>query len=132
MEINLTYPDQVRGAVGAAIVNPVSDECSKSNDTALDTDEQAAVGRARAFRLIRWNGTSVDAIADTSDNSANNELRLRSRARDSRHLDDHTQDHDEATKSDCAAATNLIAVNQLEDGTKKATDFVDARYLNSC
>lgn len=75
---------------------------------------------------------SVDTVANSSHNSANDKLRFRAMPWDGRHLDDHTNDHDDTTKSDRTSTTNLVAVNQLKDGAEETADFVDTGNLQIC
>lgn len=42
-------PDEVAGAVGRAVVDPVRHQRAESDDATLDTDQEAAVGRFAAL-----------------------------------------------------------------------------------
>lgn len=124
----ITYPYEIRGTVGAAIVDPVGNEGAESNDTSFDTNQQAAVGRPRALRLVRRDGRRVDSVPNAGDDSTDDELGLGAVSRNRRNLDDHTDDHDDTAHSDRSSAASLVSIHQLDDRTEQTTDFVDTSH----
>ena len=57
-------PDEVVRAVGAAIVDPVSDKRADGNVTTLDTDDLASVGSLGALSLVGGDRRCVDAVSE--------------------------------------------------------------------
>jgi len=98
LESNGETPCQVIRSVGRAVVDPVRNHGPECNNSSFNTDEKTTVGSTTALSLIGWDRGSVDAIADTSYSSSDNQLNSCFRPFDGADLDDDTQDHDKSTK----------------------------------
>jgi hypothetical protein len=79
----------------------------------------------RTLRLIRWNCRRIDPIPHSRYHPPDNELRRGSTPLDSRDLDHDADNHNHASEDDRASATDLVALDELEDGAEQAADLVD-------
>lgn len=119
-------PDKGVRAIGTAIVDPVSDQRSDGDVTALNADELSTVVRLTALGLVGRDGGGVDTISDTSDCSADDELGCGTTAGgDSSDLDNDTDNHDDSTEEDGVATTETVTKVENEESTEEATDSVD-------
>lgn len=113
-------PGEICGAVTAAIIDPIRDEGAESDDAAFNADEEAAVGRSRAFGLVRGDCGRIDAVAEACDGPPNDELGERVRIGLRSDLNDDAEDHDGATDHHRAAASEEVAERENEDRSKEA------------
>lgn len=118
-------PREVSLGERRTVVDPVGDQCSESNDTTLDADEQTSVGGLTTLCLVGRDGRSVDAITDTGNNSSDNEL-CQWRGPGLRgDLDNNSQDHDESSENYTFPPTQEITASQHEHGAHQTANFVD-------
>lgn len=119
-------PNKGVRAIGTAIVDPVSDQRSDGDVTALDADELSTVVRLTALGLVGRDGGGVDTVSDTSDCSTDDELGCGATAGgDSSDLDNDTDNHDDSTEEDGVATTETVTEVEDEESTEEATDSVD-------
>ena len=98
LESNWETPSEIRGTVRGTEVDPVGDESTDSHCTALDTDEETTVGRARTFGLIGRDGGSVHSVSNSGDDSTDTELGQWNVATEGSDLDQDADDHHGGTK----------------------------------
>lgn len=125
LEGNGEAPDEVIGAVGGAVVDPVGDQSSEGDNTTLNADEQTTVARLGALGLVGGDSGSVDAVADAGDGAADDELGELVLALDAGALNDDTDNHDPAAEDHGATTTEQITVGEDEHGAQQATNLVD-------
>lgn len=75
--------------------------------------------------LISGNGRSVHAVADTHDDSADEQLSKRIGSSLAGNLNNDTESHNEGAHHDVLASTQQIAGPEDEHGTNQASNFVD-------
>lgn len=126
-------PCEFGRAVKAAEVNPVCNQRSDGNTTTLDADDLTTVVAFGAFGLVGGNGRGVDSVANTGEETANDELSgcantLANPALGSRHccdLDDDTDDHGPGSDEDSFATTEPVTELQNEACAEETSDSVD-------
>ena len=128
LERNGEAPSEIGRTVTGSKVDPVCDQCTDGDNTALNTDQQPAVGSLGALSLICRNGRCVDAVSHSSDRSTDNELSHCAFAGHGSNLNDDADDHDETTHDDSTSSSENIAEAELEDGASEAANLVDCGY----
>ena len=68
-------PGEVVRAVKTSVVDPVSDQCTDGDVTALNANDLSTVLCTAALGLVGRDSRSVDTVTDTSDASSDDELR---------------------------------------------------------
>lgn len=125
LEGNGETPGEVLRSVRSTIVDPVGDEGTESNDTTLNADEQTTVASLTALSLVGRDSRSVDTVADSSDDTTDDELSKLGVTLDSRDLNDHTDDHDNASHDHSASSTEKITDPEDKHGSHQAANLVD-------
>lgn len=125
LEGNGETPGEVLVSIGSTIVDPVGDEGTESNDTTLNADEKTTVAGLTALGLVRRNSRGVDAVADSSDDTADDELSKLGVALDGRDLDNNTDYHDNTSHNHGASSAEKITNPEDEHGAHQAANLVD-------
>lgn len=112
-------PHQVLRAEVGTVIDPVGNHGTNGDNTTFNTDEQTTVLGVRALSLVGGDGGSVHAVADTSDNTAEDELQQRDLVGNGRDLDDDTDNHDNGTPDDHPTTTHPVTEEEGPDGTKE-------------
>jgi hypothetical protein len=83
------------------------------------------VAHRSARTLVSGDGRSVDAVADSRNDTSDDELCERVGVGRAGNLDDYSDDHDDSTEDHALATTKQIANGKHEDGTEETADLVD-------
>ena len=75
--------------------------------------------------MVGWDGGGVDAVADTGNDSTDDELGELSVSLDGRDLDDDPDNHDKPSDNHGFPSAEEITTGEDADGAEKAADFVD-------
>lgn len=76
--------------------------------------------------MVSGNGRSVHAVAETHNDSADEQLSERVGALHASNLNDNTESHDESAQHDVLASTKHIAGPENKHSTSQTSDFVDS------
>lgn len=122
-------PSEIIRTVKTSVVDPVGNQRANGDVAAFNADDLATVLRAAALGLVSRDGRCVDAVANASDASSDNELGGSTTVgRNCADLDDDTDDHDSSTEEDGSAATKSVSHGEDKAGTKEATNSVDSNH----
>lgn len=108
-------------------IQPVADADATGDQRAFNHDELSAAMRLGAFRLPSGNGRSVQAVADSGDDTTDDEVWQFECASH----DDGPDHHDRGTQKDGLAAAEQITQEDTHDGPNEAADIVRG-YGNTC
>lgn len=70
----------------------------------------------------------IHAIANTGDDTTDEELQQGDMAWEGCDLDDHAKDHNSSTREDHPTSTHAITKHESVDGTRQTSEFVDGRH----
>jgi hypothetical protein len=118
LKSNGKSPGQVRRAVVTSEINPVRDQGSDGNHTALNADQQAAVAGLGAFGLVRGDSRGIHSVPDAGDGSAEYELKEGEMTGERSDLDDDADDHHAGPDDDHHPPTQTVPEDQSEDCTE--------------
>jgi hypothetical protein len=131
LESDWEAPRKLIRAIGAPVIDPIGDQSSKSNNSALNTNEQTMVLGSGALGLVRWDGRRVHSIAHSRDNSPDDELCRSVMPFKRSYLDHSAKNHDASANNDAFSATQGVTENQHCYRTKQACPCQRMRYENS-
>ena len=110
--------------VGETEDDPVGDEGTDGNQGTLEADKQTTVVRGRTLGLPDGNSSGVQTVANTRDDTADNELAETPLGTEGRGRDGGTDDQDGGTSDNEASAANGLTVEHGEERTEETADFV--------
>ena len=130
LESNGESPDKRRDpGIGMdpvdAVIDPVRNQRSDGDRPSLDTDVQTSLVRLGTFGLIGRDGGGVHAVADSRDDTTDDELRQLDLIPPGSNLDDDADDHDACPRDDGPPTTETIAEYEGEDGAEETAQLVD-------
>lgn len=117
-------PHKILGTIVGTKVNPVGNHGSDGNDTTLNTDQETTILGVRTLSLVRRDGGSVHAVANTSDDTANDELGQLDVTLDGGDLDNNTDNHDSSTPNNHPATTHPVTKNKCKNSTQQAANLI--------
>ena len=110
--------------VGQTEDDPVSDQGTDGDHGTLEADEKTTVVRGRTLRLPDGDGRGVEAVTDSGDDTADNELPQTPMRAEAGAGDDGTDNEDGRAADDNASTTDFLTIEHRNERAKETTDFV--------
>ena len=110
--------------VGGTEIDPVSDESTDGDNGTLKANEETTVVGVGALGLPDRNGSSVNTVTETGNDTTDHELTHTPLRAEGGSRDNGTDSHEDTTGHQKGSTTNALTIQKGEDGTEETSQLV--------